>query len=96
MIGTERQRQGDGVRYGIVILSDGADTASRLATLSLLEARLKPQEHDPTGIQIHTIGIGDADEAVLKKIANSAHGKYWKVKNPGDVIEVYEEIATHY
>ena len=97
MVGNERRTLGDSVRYGIVILSDGKDTSSRTATLALLEAKLKPSERDPTGIQIHTIGIGaDADDAVLKKIANMAHGKYWKVKNPADVVEVYKEIATHY
>jgi Ca-activated chloride channel family protein len=96
-IGNERQTRGDSVRYGIVILSDGKDTNSRKATLALLEAKLKPSERDATGIQIHTIGIGtDADDAVLKKIANMAHGKYWKVKNPADVVEVYKEIATYY
>jgi Ca-activated chloride channel family protein len=97
MVGNTRNTQGDSVRYGIVILSDGKDTNSRTATLALLEAKLRPSERDPTGIQIHTIGIGaDADDAVLKKIANLAHGKYWKVKNPADVVEVYKEIATHY
>jgi uncharacterized protein with von Willebrand factor type A (vWA) domain len=97
MVGTTRRTRGDAVRYGIVILSDGKDESSRTATMALLEAKLRPSEHDPTGIQIHTIGIGaDADEAVLKKIANLAHGKYWKVKNPADAIEVYKEIATHY
>jgi Ca-activated chloride channel family protein len=97
MVGNKRKALGDSVRYGIVILSDGADTGSRNATLALLEARLRPSERDATGIQIHTIGIGaDADDAVLKKIANLAHGKYWKVKNPADVVAVYKEIATHY
>ena len=97
LVGTARKTLGDSVRYGVVILSDGKDTNSRTATMTLLEAKLRPSEHDPTGIQIHTIGIGaDADEAVLKKIANLAHGKYWKVKNPADAIEVYKEIATHY
>ena len=97
MVEHQRRTLGDSVRYGIVILSDGKDTNSRKATLALLEAKLKPSERDATGIQIHTIGIGtDADDAVLRKIANMAHGKYWKVKNPADVVEVYKEIATHY
>jgi Ca-activated chloride channel family protein len=97
LVENARKTHGDSVRYGIVILSDGMDTNSHKATLALLEAKLKPSEQDPTGIQIHTIGIGaDADDAVLKKIANMAHGKYWKVKNPADVVDVYKEIATHY
>jgi Ca-activated chloride channel family protein len=97
MVNRRRSELGDSVRYGIVILSDGEDTSSRNLTLSLLEARLKPSERDATGIQIQAIGIGDdADDAVLSKIANLANGKYWKVKNPANVVEVYKEIATYY
>ncbi len=97
MVGSRRRTLGDSVRYGIVILTDGQDTSSHTATLSLLEAKLRPSELDATGIQIHTIGIGaDADDVVLTKIANIANGKYWKVKNPADVVEVYKEIATYY
>jgi Ca-activated chloride channel family protein len=97
MVNRRRSELGDSVRYGIVILSDGEDTSSRNITLSLLEAKLRPSERDATGIQIHAIGIGDdADDAVLTKIASLANGKYWKVKNPANVVEVYKEIATYY
>jgi Ca-activated chloride channel family protein len=93
----DRRKIGDEVRYGIVILSDGQDTGSKTATMALLESKLKPSEGDPTGIQIHTIGIGeDADEQVLKKIANMAHGQYWKVAKPADVVKIYKQIATYY
>jgi Ca-activated chloride channel family protein len=85
-----------GTRYGIVVLSDGQDTNSK-ASLSLVESRLSPQEGDPTGIQIHTIAIGsDADEPVLKKIANAAHGRYWKGQTAQDMVVVYKTIATYY
>jgi von Willebrand factor type A domain len=81
----------------VVILSDGQDTGSKNSTMTLLESKLKPSEGDPTGIQIHTIGIGeDADEQVLKKIANLAHGQYWKVAKPADVVKTYKQIATYY
>ena len=97
LVDEARKKQGSALRYGIVILSDGHDTSSVHTSLALLEAKLKPSEHDATGIQIHTIGIGeDANEAVLKKIANLAHGKYWKVEKPADVVAVYKEIATYY
>jgi Ca-activated chloride channel family protein len=97
VVAQDRQKTGDVVRYGVVILSDGRDTSSTKSTLTLLESKLKPSEGDPTGIQIHTIGIGeDTDEQVLKKIANLAHGRYWKVAKPADVVEVYKEIATYY
>jgi Ca-activated chloride channel family protein len=92
----ERARLGDSVRYGIVVLSDGQDTNSRTSLIQL-QARLQPMESDPTGIQIHTIAIGkDADENVLKKIAGSAHGRYWKGQTKEDMVKVYQNIATYY
>jgi len=95
----EDQRKGrrDTVRYGLVILSDGKDESSKQATLALLEAMMSPTEDDPTGIQIHTIGIGDdADDRVLSKIAGNAHGKYWKVGESDDIAAIYREIAWYY
>jgi ABC-type Fe3+ transport system substrate-binding protein len=87
---------GDTVRYGIVVLSDGQDQNS-VQTLSQLESALATTEKDPTGIQIHTIAIGeDADEAVLKKIAQAAHGRYWRPKSDADVIVVYKDIAAYF
>jgi Ca-activated chloride channel family protein len=97
LLETERKTRGDTVRYGIIILSDGKDTSSSQATLVILEAMLKPSEGDPTGIQIHTIGIGaDADKAILARIATSAHGRYWDATNPASVETTYREIAVHY
>jgi Ca-activated chloride channel homolog len=91
-----RQEYGETRRYGIVVLSDGRDNRSR-TTLASLESRLKPGESDPFGIQIHTIAIGDdADEPVLKKIANAAHGRFWKGQTVGDTVVVYKSIATYY
>lgn len=95
----QRKVQGSAARYGIVVLSDGRDTNSKELTLALLGAMLQPSETDPTGIQIHTIGIGtDADEAVLRKIAGSAHGKYWKAKTTSvtEVVNIYREIVKYY
>jgi uncharacterized protein with von Willebrand factor type A (vWA) domain len=94
----EKQRAslGDSVRYGIVVLSDGQDTNSQ-TSLTQLQARLRPSEGDPTGIQIHAIAIGkDADENVLKKIAGSAHGRFWKGQTKDDMVRVYQNIATYY
>lgn len=92
----QRKTYGDSVRYGLVLLSDGKDTSSR-KTLALLEEKLRPSESDATGIQIHTIAIGkDADEPVLKRIANSAHGKFWKGQTQADMVHIYKEIAAYY
>ncbi len=91
-----RATNGDSMRYGIVVLSDGADTASE-TSLSQLETQLAPAENDPFGIQIHTIAIGeDADQGVLQKIAAASNGRFWAPKNDQDVVTVYRDIAAHY
>lgn len=91
-----RQEHGERYRYGIVLLSDGRDESSK-ATLTMIEHNLRPQEQDPTGIQIHTIAIGrDADEGVLKRIAKAAHGRYWKGQSQDEMRSVYRSIATYY
>ena len=91
-----RATEGDSLRYGIVVLSDGEDQNSS-ASLAQLEAQLAPGEADPTGIQIHTIAIGDdANETVLKKIAGAAHGRYWKTQQESEVVNVYRDIAAYF
>jgi Ca-activated chloride channel homolog len=91
-----RREDPTGRRYGIVLLSDGKDESSR-NTLGVVEARLRPHEADPTGIQIHTIAIGsDADENVLRKIANAGHGRYWKGNTVEQMVSIYRSIATYY
>lgn len=91
-----RATNGDTMRYGIVVLSDGADTSS-VSSLSQLETALAPAENDPFGIQIHTIAIGeDADQGVLQKIAAASNGRFWAPKSDQDVIAVYKDIAAHY
>jgi Ca-activated chloride channel family protein len=91
-----REKSKDSMRYGIVLLSDGRDENSR-SLLAQLEERLRPQESDPTGIQIHAIAIGsDADENVLRRIAAAAHGRYWKGKDEKDMVRIYKEISTYW
>src|SRR5437773_10502430 len=73
-----RREQGDRYRYGIVPLSDGADTPSRTSPAQL-EAQSRTSEAAPGGVQIHTIGMrSHADQAVLTRIANSAHVNSWR------------------
>ena len=92
-----QELQGDTVRYGMVVLSDGQDTNSQ-TTLAVLEKILRPTESDPAGIQILTIGIGeDADDQVLAKIAKFTHGgRYWKVKDPATIEAVYKRISKYW
>lgn len=91
-----RRDNPSGMRYGIVVLSDGQDTNSR-SSLTVLEARLKPSEGDATGVQIHTIGIGkDADERVLQRISGAAHGRFWKGQTQQQMINIYQDIASFF
>lgn len=91
-----RRANPTGMRYGIVVLSDGQDTNSRTG-LSALEAKLKPSEGDATGIQIHTIAIGnDADHRVLQRIAGAAHGRFWKGETEHQMVTVYQDIASFF
>jgi len=95
----QRKLRGNAARYGIVVLSDGRDPNSTELSLAVLRAMLQPSETDPTGIQIHTVGIGtDAGEAVLTTIAKSAHGKYWKARTTSvtEVESIYREIVKYY
>jgi Ca-activated chloride channel family protein len=87
---------GDSFKYGIVVLSDGRDTKSKLS-FTLLRNKLSGSESDPTGIQIHTIGIGkDARKDILTIIATLAHGKYWDAADPNRLQSIYRQIAVYY
>ena len=91
-----RKKFGDTVRYGIVILSDGDDTARR-STLTMVQEKLKPEETNPHGVQVHSVCIGsDCVEQVLKKIAAAANGKYAKGNTAEEMVRIYKDIATHY
>ncbi len=87
---------GNTMRYGLVVLSDGRDTIKG-SSLAKVEAALQPQEGNPSGIQIHTVCIGeDCDEPVLRKVANAAHGRFWRGNTEQEMIKIYRNIATHY
>lgn len=87
---------GNSMRYGLVVLSDGRDT-KKGSSLAKVEAALQPQEGNPSGIQIHTVCIGeDCDEPVLRKVANAAHGRFWRGNTEQEMVKIYRNIATHY
>ena len=91
-----RKQYGDSVRYGMVVLSDGRDEGSSNG-LSVIQEKLRPYEHNPIGIQIHTVCIGsDCNEDAMKKISASAHGKFSKGHTAQDMIRIYKDIAAHY
>jgi Ca-activated chloride channel family protein len=93
---TQKKDLGESVKYGIVLVSDGRDTKSKLG-FTLLRNKLSGSESDPTGIQIHTIGVGkDARKDILTIIATLAHGKYWDAADPRRLRSIYTQIAVYY
>lgn len=91
-----RMSLGDSVRYGIIVLTDGRDTKSKVS-FTQLRTRLDLASGDPTGIQIHTIGVSeDARTDILKIIANTAHGRYWDASDPKRLSSIYTRIAVYY
>ncbi|GEM_PF-211600 len=98
-----QKQYGTTMRYGIVILSDGADDGHSPGkdrdprTLSEVEALLKPSETDANGIQAHAVAIGgDADENTLKTITTAGHGICKKGENIEDMEKYYKEIASYF
>jgi Ca-activated chloride channel family protein len=77
--------------YGIVVLSDGMDTASSLNMSRMLNCL--PSGEDVEGIKIFTIAYGsDADEVILQRISDQTNGKAY-TGDPSTVEEVYLAIS---
>lgn len=76
-------------RQAIILLSDGADTASRASQDQALAemARLN--------IPVYTIGLGggDLEPQVLKEIANQTSGVYLEAPTPQDLVTLYDRLA---
>ena len=89
----------------LILLSDGADTASQVKPMQA--AKLAAQED----MRIYTVGIGademiqrslfgnrrvnpslDLDEELLKNIANTTGGNYYRARNVEDLEKIYAEI----
>lgn len=77
--------------YGIVVLSDGRDTASNLDRGQMINCM--PSGEDVEGIKIFTIAYGsDADEEILERISDQTNGKAY-TGDPSTVEEVYLAIS---
>lgn len=78
--------------YGVVVLSDGQDTLSRLTENDMYNCL--PTGEDVEGIKVFTIAYGeDADHNVLLRVANQTNG----LKFEGDeenLEEVYKAISA--
>jgi Ca-activated chloride channel family protein len=79
--------------YGVVVLSDGADTASNMSLNSLLSSCL-PSGEDVAGVKVYTIAYGeDADQKVLQQIADQTNGKMF-VSGVDNIEEIYLSISA--
>jgi Ca-activated chloride channel family protein len=86
------ERIGEKRLYGIVILSDGMDTQSEISGAVMFECL--PSGEDVEGIKVFTIAYGlDADEALLKKIAERTNGKNFTA-DPENISEIYKKISS--
>ena len=84
---------GDERLYGVVVLSDGKDTASKITQEGLLTSCL-PSGEDVAGIRVYTIAYGkDADLEVLQKIADQTNGKMF-VSDVDNIREIYLSISA--
>jgi Ca-activated chloride channel family protein len=81
---------------GVVVLSDGQDTASS-STLDQLMAQIgTPGEEGGNAIKLFTIAFGgDADTEVLRQMAESTGGKQYS-SDPSNISQVYAEIALFF
>jgi Ca-activated chloride channel family protein len=79
----------------IVVLSDGQDTASNLELQTLLQ-QIGQLREGGASIKVFTIAFGDdADEGVLKQIAEATGARSYK-SSPENIMRIYGEIATFF
>lgn len=87
------RQAGDNRMYGIVLLSDGADTKGR-PTENQMFATCLPANAEAEGIRIFPIAFGkDANTQVLKRIADASGGKLFTA-NPESIDKVYLGISA--
>jgi Ca-activated chloride channel family protein len=80
----------------IVVLSDGQDTASGQDLSAVVDAIGRTAEEGGNAIKLFTIAFGDdADEGVLKQIAEASGGREYK-SDPKTIDQIYADIATFF
>jgi Ca-activated chloride channel family protein len=80
----------------VVVLSDGRDTDSGMNMSQLLDYIGASGEESGRSIKVFTIAFGDdADEEILRNIAESTGGRMYK-GDPASIRDVYIEIETFF
>ena len=78
----------------IVVLTDGADTHSKLKLDQLLS--MIRSDNETRTIRVFTIGYGSAAQKdVLQKIADATQAKYY-IGKPENIREVFRDISTFF
>ncbi|MEW5868342.1 MAG: VWA domain-containing protein [Chloroflexota bacterium] len=80
----------------VVVLSDGMDTDSEYRLEQLMADIGSFSEEGGNAIKVFTIAFGsDADETILRQIAEATGGKQYK-SDPATIAKIYAEIATFF
>jgi Ca-activated chloride channel family protein len=78
--------------YGIVLLSDGQDTASDLTENQMFNCL--PSGESVEGVKVFTIAYGeDADKDLMLRIANRTNGKTF-TGDPESIETIYNAISA--
>lgn len=89
----EDQAQGESRLYGIVLLSDGEDTAGR-PTQNQMFTTCLPASAEAQGTKIFPIAFGaDADQELLARLAKVTGGRMWTA-DPDSIGDVYFSISA--
>jgi Ca-activated chloride channel family protein len=88
----ENEANGEKRLYGVVVLSDGQDTASSRTENDMFGCL--PSGEDVEGIKVFTIAYGDdADKDILLRVANRTNGKTF-AGDPATIERVYTSISA--
>jgi Ca-activated chloride channel family protein len=80
--------------YGVVVLSDGKDTASRQKLSDLLDRM--PANESADGTRIFTVAYGgEADEDLLKQISTRSNALFLK-GDSGNIDKIYHQISAYF
>ncbi len=88
----DHDTKGERRLYGIVLLSDGQDTASTISESQMFNCL--PTGESVAGVKIFTIAYGeDADKDLMLRIANRTNGKTF-TGDPDSIEQIYNAISA--
>jgi Ca-activated chloride channel family protein len=91
----DRARKEDPTRlYGVVLLSDGKDTSSKLSLSELLDRM--PGTEAADGTRVFSVAYGeDADGDLLKQISNRSNARSL-AGDSGNIDKIYHQISAYF